>query len=382
MPGWLAGLAVASALGVGHLAFVLTRQRGSNEDVASQAVSQVARLMSELDGLREDLSALREEFDALPDTNAVVSELKLLQGLLTQLHSKRGDPKSPGTSPGKPPGKSPEKSPGADVVVAKAAETSAATQAPMVLYDDEELLVMVEHALRDDQVQLYLQPTVSLPQRQRIYYECFSRIELDDGSIVTPEQFLPVAEHAGHVSGIDNMLLFRCVQLIRRARRDHLDVGFFYNISPYSLKDVDFFQDFIEFMAANRQLAESLIFEFDQKTVANPSYETQMNMRRLMDLGYRFSLDQVTNLDLDLPALAGLGFRFVKLNAHLVHEMARGDNPRLNMEAFKGALDRAAMDLIVEKIENEDMLVDLLELKINVGQGFLFGEPRPSVRTD
>ena len=48
------------------------------------------------------------------------------------------------------------------------------------------------------------------------------------------------------------------------------------------------------------------------------------------------------------------------------------------MGRFKGVLDRCAMDLIVEKIESEDMLRDLLDLKIDFGQGYLFGEPRPT----
>ena len=47
------------------------------------------------------------------------------------------------------------------------------------------------------------------------------------------------------------------------------------------------------------------------------------------------------------------------------------------MRAFNGALDRSAVDLIVEKIESEEMLLDLLELKVDFGQGYLFGEPRP-----
>ena len=67
----------------------------------------------------------------------------------------------------------------------------------------------------------------------------------------------------------------------------------------------------------------------------------------------------------------------MKVNAHLLHEMARGDDPILDMRSFKGALDRHAMDLIVEKIESEEMLLDLLELKVDFGQGYLFGEPRP-----
>ena len=48
------------------------------------------------------------------------------------------------------------------------------------------------------------------------------------------------------------------------------------------------------------------------------------------------------------------------------------------MKALKGALDREAMDLIVEKIENEEMLLDLLDLKIDYGQGYLFGAPKPA----
>jgi cyclic-di-GMP phosphodiesterase TipF (flagellum assembly factor) len=245
--------------------------------------------------------------------------------------------------------------------------------------DGEELLEAIGTALREESVELYLQPVVSLPQRKRRFYECFSRIVTPGGVVITPEQYIPVAESAGLVAAIDNILLVRCVQLVRRARRDHLDVGFFCNISNASLTDVDFLQDFIGFMAENGQLAESLIFEFDHASIAAEDYMTRVNLQRLRQAGYRFSLDQVTDLDLDLEDLADMGFRYIKVNAHLLHEMARGDDPILDMRSLKGALDRNAMDLIVEKIESEDMLIDLLELKVDFGQGYLFGEPRPLV---
>src|SRR3546814_8098597 len=104
---------------------------------------------------------------------------------------------------------------------------------------------------------------------------------------------------------------------------------------------------------------------------------TRMNLQRLRGFGYRFSMDQVTDMDLDLQELAAQGFRYLKVGAHLLHELARGDSPVLDMRALKGALDRSAMDLIVEKIESEDMLLDMLELRVDFGQGYLFGEPRP-----
>ena len=131
-------------------------------------------------------------------------------------------------------------------------------------------------------------------------------------------------------------------------------------------------------MSDNTQLTSSLVFEFSQSTLLDPNYEIQIGLQRLSKLGFRLSLDQLHELDVDLPKLAAQGFKFIKINAHLLHEIASGNTPDINMKALKGALDREAMDLIVEKIETEDMLLDLLDLKIDFGQGYLFGAPQPS----
>ena len=88
-------------------------------------------------------------------------------------------------------------------------------------------------------------------------------------------------------------------------------------------------------------------------------------------------MDQLKDLDFDLSNLFGKGFKFIKIDAHLLHEIAKGDDAPINMNSLKGAMDRQAMDLIVEKIETEEMLLELLDLKIDFGQGYLFGEPRP-----
>ncbi|MDF1792411.1 MAG: EAL domain-containing protein [Thalassobaculaceae bacterium] len=348
-----------------HVAIAGRRKAGMTERRMRELARRVALLQEETDIARSEVEALRARMDDLPDAERLSGELKVLQGLLKQLATRK------------------DQAGGATAAIAapdKSGEMTAGHRGgKVVIMDGEALLAAIEEALREEAVELYLQPVVSLPQRKRRFYECFSRIVLPNGSVITPEQYIPVAEQAGLVAAIDNLLLVRCVQLVRRARRDHLDVGFFCNISNASLTDVDFFQDFITFMAENRQLAETLVFEFDYSSIASGDYITRMNLQRLRGAGYRFSVDQVHDLDLDLEDLSGQGFRYVKVNAHLLHEMARGDDPVLDMRSFKGALDRHAMDLIVEKIESEDMLLDLLELKVDFGQGYLFGEPRPLV---
>ncbi len=377
VPGWaVAGL--IAALGMTGVAAL--RQRGGFGGTHRLARELEAQKL-ELDAVREELSWLRDRLDGLPDSDAVVAEIRVLQGLMGQFNEKRTAAKrsAPGAERDLP---APETSAKPPATPARTEETGAPDEwvhpEPLRHYDDDVILHYIEKALREDSVQLYLQPTMRLPQRKRVFYECFSRITDDDGHVIRPEQYLFVAAEAGLITAVDNLLLFRCVQLVRRARRDHLDVAFFCNISDATLTDVDFFTDFIDFMAANQHLAESLVFEFSHATVQNPSYDVQTSLQRLASLGFRFSVDQVGEFDLDLPKLASQGFKFIKIDAHLLHELARGDPPRLNMRALKGALDREAMDLIVEKIETEEMLLDLLDLKIDFGQGYLFGEPRPT----
>lgn len=356
-----AGLALLGA--ALHAAVLQMLRNRALERRLRELSRDVDLLQDEAEAARADLDTLRLRLDDMPDAEKLSGELKVLGGLLKQL-STRKDAVVAGQALAAP------EAPGS-------AEPRRAG-VPTVVMGEAQLLEAIERGLREEKVELYLQPVVSLPQRKRRFYECYSRIVTEDGRLITPEQYIPVAERAGLVAAIDNLLLVRCVQLVRRARRDQPDVGFFCNISSASLADADFFQDFIGFMAENRQqLAETLIFEFDQASIAAEDYMTRMNLQRLKGFGYRFSLDQVTDMDVNLQELAGQGFRYIKVGAHLLHELARGDRPVLDMRALKGALDRNAMDLIVEKIESEDMLLDMLELRVDFGQGYLFGEPRP-----
>ncbi|MGE5148344.1 MAG: EAL domain-containing protein [Candidatus Eiseniibacteriota bacterium] len=243
--------------------------------------------------------------------------------------------------------------------------------------DDGAVLDIVRDALELDRVDLYLQPIVSLPQRKHRYYECFSRIRDAHGSVVLPEQYIPIATRAGLVRAIDNVLLFRCVQLVRRVQRRQRNVGFFCNMSAHTLSDNEFFREFLEFLDENSDLARNLVFEFVQSDIADLASAGAANLHKLGDLGFRFSLDRIGRLDLNYQELSRRYFRFIKVEAPtlLAHLGANGPEA---MRGFKRTLDSVAIDIIVEKIEDEKALKNLLDYNIDFGQGFLFGEPRPA----
>ena len=365
LPGWLLSITALIIIFV----FNLNLRHNQIQEEFNELKDQLKALDREMIETRVELDTTQDKLNNNLENPQIASELRMLRSLMKQFTDKVNgqlDPEAAISQPSILEQHETKPTP----------EDQAITHEPILDYSDNEILKFLEKSVREDHVELYLQPIVRLPQRSQVFFECFSRIMDDKGNIIRPEQYLPVATSAGLAAAVDNLLLFKCVQLVRRTRRENPEIVFFCNISKSTLTDIDFFTDFIDFMADNTNLISSLVFEFSQETTLDKDYEIQNGLDRLSKLGFRLSLDQLHQLNVDLPKLASQGFKFIKIDAHLLHEMARGDTPNLNMRALKGALDRVAMDLIVEKIENEEMLKDLLDLQIDFGQGYLFGAPK------
>lgn len=239
---------------------------------------------------------------------------------------------------------------------------------------DRQILDLVRQAVGEGAIDLFLQPVVTLPQRRRRYYECLSRVPDGRGGVLAADAYMAAAEQEGLLAPIDNLLLFRAVQLVRRARGQNAHVGFFCNVSRHTLKDSGFLGDFLNFLEENPELAPSLILEIAQPEWDPADSEARDHMESLSALGVRFSLDRVEDLELDGEMLRRRGFRFVKVPARQLLDKDTTDPLRL-----KRSLDQCGIQLVAEKIERERDLVELLEHDIDMGQGYLFGEPKAPV---
>ena len=265
-------------------------------------------------------------------------------------------------------------------VAAAARSTIGRERAPQASH----MLQVVQDALAENRVDLYLQPIVSLPQRRTVFYESFSRLRDETGRVMMPAEYLAVAEPEGLMTAIDNLLLFRCVQIVRRLAKQDRKVGIFCNISLASLGDESFFPQFLEFMQGNKDLAGAVIFELGQAAFDRRGPVEARHMARLASLGFSFSLDKVSDLDLDFQDLARADVRYLKVGAQMMLDQLEEQDgklviaslPDLNATDFAALTRRYGIEVIVEKVEAEKQIVDILDLDIGYGQGHLFGEPR------
>jgi cyclic-di-GMP phosphodiesterase TipF (flagellum assembly factor) len=332
------------------------RARAANEPLAAEIV-QLSSLMKEVaDAVAAHESMLAELANAEAPTVPALAR------------AEQGAADAPKTSDRAELGE-PESTPPADA----AALSSQA--------DRNKAVAMIREAVEASRIDLFLQPIVTLPQRKVRYYEAMTRLRTAEGDLVLPEEFVSHAETAGLMPSIDNVMLFRCVQVVRRLLAKNRDVGLFCAVSGDTLIDAEFFPQMSEFLQANRALSAALVLELAQGTVRTMGPIEHESLAALAELGFRFCLDRVADLRLEPRELADRGFRFVKVPASLLLNRAGPAATDIHPADFSDLLGRFGIDLIAERIEGEGTVVDLLDFDVRFGQGGLFSPPRP-VRPD
>ena len=241
--------------------------------------------------------------------------------------------------------------------------------------DRDGIIAAIAKAIDASKIDLYLQPVVTLPQRKVRYYEAFSRLRAD-GDLVAAADFLPYAEAGALMPKLDHLSALRCVQVVRRLLLKNRNIGLFCNVSGATLTDVGF-PKFLEFMEANRAIAPSLVFEFTQSAVRAMGPIEHESLAALAERGFRFSIDNLTDLRVDARELNERGFRFVKAPAALLFNRVGVASTDIHPADFSDLLGRYGIDLIAERIESENTVVDLLDYDVRFGQGNLFSPPRP-----
>ena len=247
--------------------------------------------------------------------------------------------------------------------------------APKVTAADT-MAATIRSAIDANRVDLYLQPMVTLPQRKIRYYEALSRLRSDKGDVVLATDFLGSADAHGLLPKIDNLVIFRCVQVVRRLLAKNREIGLFCNVSGSTLTDGSVFPQLLEFLEANRAVSSSIVLEISQSALTSAGPIELESLSALAERGYRFSLDNVTDLRFEPRDLVARGFRYVKVRADvLLKRIAVASD--IDPADLADLLRRFGIDLIAERIESEGSVVDLLECGVRFGQGFVFSPPRP-----
>ena len=390
---FLIGLGVLTALAVYNAVAARTRDRAEVSDQIATISRSSADLARQLAEFGRQLATVETKVDSMVDkalasAQPLAAEIEELSTLVKQLADTVATHESalsglagrerivPAAAAVTPPAPAAAVTPPEASATPVAAPPPASTVAAFSGLDQAGILAAIEGAIAAGRIDLYLQPIVTLPQRKVRYYEALSRLKADNGEVVAAADFLKFADAGGLMPKLDNLSLLRCVQVVRRLLLKNRDIGLFCNLSTATLADAGFPQ-FLQFIEANRAIAPSLVFEFTQSAVRAMGPIEHESLAALAEHGFRFSMDNLTDLRVEPRELTERGFRFVKAPAALLLNRIGAVSTDIHPADLSDLLGRFGIDLIADHIEAETAVVDLLNYDLRFGQGFLFSPPRP-----
>jgi cyclic-di-GMP phosphodiesterase TipF (flagellum assembly factor) len=399
----LSGFAALAAMAVVHLAFVRTppAQEGRLDDLdrlvteLQSRIEMVELRLTTLDG------AVGERARAA--TRPLVEEIAALGGLVTSIakevaaHDVALADLAAASQPAKPePLRAPPQHepprPAAAIMRPPAPPPPAAPrpQAPEPFdpeeHDDAEaspalrpaggLAARLALALKEDRLEIHLQPVVALPSRRVTHYEAVSRMVEADG-MVLPGEFLALAAADGLLPAIDLRAIERASRVALRLGARGRSVGVFVNIAPETLADEAAFKQIAAMVEGQRELARQIVLELRQSAFDTLGPVERETLASLAERGLRFSLDRATDLAFEPRELARRGIRFVKASADRLLDPEASRDAAIHAADLAGLMSRHAIELVASHVEDEKTVPELIDMNVKAAQGFLFGVARP-----
>jgi EAL domain-containing protein (putative c-di-GMP-specific phosphodiesterase class I) len=238
----------------------------------------------------------------------------------------------------------------------------------------------IANALREDKIELHLQPIMFLPQRKAHFYETLSRLRISPEELLTPAHFLPVVEELGQSAIFDARMATRAIEIARHLQGKGSEALVSLNVAAETLADEGYLKTLDRLIAENGTLRDRLVLEIGQGTIRTLGAGRLVALKALSHRGIKLCIDRVNDARIDAQTLAQIGISYVKLPASLL--MGSKAN-RFDIAPADLALlfKRNGIQLIAEHVETEDQVRELLDLDIPLAQGHAFAAPKP-VRSD
>jgi cyclic-di-GMP phosphodiesterase TipF (flagellum assembly factor) len=253
------------------------------------------------------------------------------------------------------------------------ADGDTAAEIPQIPYSR---LAIVAEAVAADRIDLCLDPILALEGRKARHFEVSVRLRSDDGLELSAEDVIEDIQGTGLLARLDASKLTRTADIAQRLERRGTGASLFANLSRESLSDDAFLDTFADTFIDREPLCGRLVLAFAQRDVRDFADAHWDAVSTMAELGFRFALEHVTDLDMEFEDLRAKGFEFVKLDAEVFLSGMRSADTTIPSADICRHMSDIGLGLIVGGIAHERDLARIMGFGVVFGQGTLFGAPR------
>jgi diguanylate cyclase (GGDEF)-like protein/PAS domain S-box-containing protein len=234
----------------------------------------------------------------------------------------------------------------------------------------------LRNAIINNELFLVYQPKVSSGMKV-VGVEALLRWQHPTKGIISPAEFIQVAEDTGLIVPIGDWVLKKALSFIRKwpALGIPIECTLSINISPIQFKHALFVEKFTAILKDLNPQGNPLILEITENTVIENLTESVAKLNIIKEQGVSLSLDDFGSGFSSLNYLKILPINEIKIDKSFVDDIVTDKRNEVILTAIIGIADKLKLDLVVEGVETIEQTIFLNKLGANVYQGFYFSKP-------
>jgi diguanylate cyclase (GGDEF)-like protein/PAS domain S-box-containing protein len=239
-------------------------------------------------------------------------------------------------------------------------------------------------ALKGNQLALYFQPIVHL-QTGRIHKaEALIRWNHPQRGMVSPLEFIPLAEASGLIVDIGEWVFRESVQWVRRWRQEHHPLfQVSVNQSPLEFQREDgAYQGWLRQLQALELPGQSVVVEITEGLLLDASNAVTTKLLQLRDAGIQVALDDFGTGYSSLSYLKKFDIDYLKIDRSFTRNLAPDSSDMALSDAIIVMAHKLDLKVIAEGVETPEQRALLAAAGCDYGQGYLFARPMPAADFD
>ena len=234
----------------------------------------------------------------------------------------------------------------------------------------------LRHALERNEFFLHYQPQVDAAHGRITGVEALLRWRNGSGAIISPAQFIPLAEETGLIVPIGDWVLeTACRQLKRWHDTGYAELTMSVNVASRQFREPLFGQGVARIFAATRVLPSAIELEITESLLLENNEETRRTLDQIKVLGATLAIDDFGTGYSSLSYLKRFPLDRVKIDQSFVRDLGTDPDDLAIVRAIVALSRSLKLDVIAEGVETEEQLALLRSEGCDEYQGYLFARP-------
>ena len=244
--------------------------------------------------------------------------------------------------------------------------------------EEMELRDALHDATKNQEIELYYQPKIDANSGHIHSFEALVRWNHPTLGIVSPDQFIPIAEETGYILALGEWVLHQaCHQIKSWQQKYDLKIGVAINLSPEQLKDSSLESKVRSALSKSKLSPQYLELEITENSAIFDLKNTSTTLDKLRNIGITVTLDDFGSSYASLRYLKQLPIDTIKVDRSFIEQLTEDPWDQAIVTAVSILSKKLNLKLVAEGVENRGHIDLLTELGFDLFQGYFFSKPLP-----